>query len=403
MTLPDPKPTQVAILGAGPAGLATALALHQGDPGISVLVVNRAGSRHPRAAETLPPPAEPLLKQLRVWEALVHDGHLPSFGSAAAWGGAQLRTNDYLFHPSQRGWHLDRPRFDRMLARIAADRGIPILDAGGIDSITRLSKTNTAEGTGWRFTLLPSDAGSPRRVIDADVVVDATGRRATFARNAGARRELDDRLVAAARPFEMPEAFLESEHRSLVESFEHGWASLGWTPEGRGIVAFMTDDDLAGEARLRSESQWTAWLEHTPHLKSRLRKARALGPPEFHAAQSGLLDRVTGDDWLAVGDAASTLDPLSSMGVFKALRSGIVASYAIRDRRDGIATGWARFASWVGREYATYLRGRGEFYRAETRWPSAPFWRRRQNLLTFSKHDTCPELENSTFREPLLS
>jgi flavin-dependent dehydrogenase len=44
---------------------------------------------------------------------------------------------------------------------------------------------------------------------------------------------------------------------------------------------------------------------------------------------------VAGDSWLAVGDAASTFDPLSSQGIVKVLRSGVCASYAIADPLTG--------------------------------------------------------------------
>jgi flavin-dependent dehydrogenase len=37
------------------------------------------------------------------------------------------------------------------------------------------------------------------------------------------------------------------------------------------------------------------------------------------------------DSWLAVGDAASTFDLLSSRGIVKALRSGVCPLYAIAD------------------------------------------------------------------------
>ncbi|MGE3311384.1 MAG: FAD-dependent monooxygenase [Limisphaerales bacterium] len=381
---PDPKSVDVAIFGAGPAGLATALALRQAAPRVSVLVIRNEGSGPARTAETLPPPAEPLLKHLGAWDALVRDGHLPSFGSAAAWGGSSLQTHDYIFHPHQRGWHIDRSRFDALLVRIARDHEIPILDAVRADPITLIPQPIPPHGKGWRFAVPSADPKSQGRVIEAGWVVDATGRGAVMARKLGARRELHDRLVAAVRRFQMPRAFLESEHRSLVESFEHGWASLGWTPEGHGIVAFMTDDDLAVAARLRSEERWASWLEHTPHLRSRLRSALPLGPVTIRPAQSGRLDRVSGDRWIAVGDAASTLDPLSSMGVFKALRSGIIASFALRDHLEGIEAAWERYGTWVRREYDGYWGGRTEFYRAERRWPSAPFWRRRQGLLMFS-------------------
>ncbi len=68
-------PSRVIIVGAGPAGMATALLLKDADPNLPVVVLNRTRPRPFRTAETLPPCAEPLLKRLQVWEAFLLGAH----------------------------------------------------------------------------------------------------------------------------------------------------------------------------------------------------------------------------------------------------------------------------------------------------------------------------------------
>lgn len=98
------------------------------------------------------------------------------------------------------------------------------------------------------------------------------------------------------------------------------------------------------------------------------------------AAFDAMLAReaAAGDTWLAVGDAASTFDPLSSQGLVKALRTGVFASFAIADllTRDTDA-GLARYRRYVPEEYASYSRARAKYYNEEHRWPHREFWRRR--------------------------
>jgi flavin-dependent dehydrogenase len=95
------------------------------------------------------------------------------------------------------------------------------------------------------------------------------------------------------------------------------------------------------------------------------------------SAASSRLDRFGGDGWLAVGDAASTFDPVSSHGVFKALRSGILASYAVLDRLDGKA-GWLdKYTLLHAREFDEYRKTWAAVYRREVRWPNETFWSRR--------------------------
>ena len=87
-------------------------------------------------------------------------------------------------------------------------------------------------------------------------------------------------------------------------------------------------------------------------------------------------------DWLAVGDAAATVDPLSSQGILKALRGGIFASYAIGDRLRGDTGALARYARWVAAEHDGDGVARATVYGRERRWADAPFWRRRLTLRT---------------------
>ncbi|MGH7340845.1 MAG: hypothetical protein ACREKH_10180, partial [Candidatus Rokuibacteriota bacterium] len=67
-----------------------------------------------------------------------------------------------------------------------------------------------------------------------------------------------------------------------------------------------------------------------------------------------------------------------SQGIFKALRSGTFASYAIADRLlRADDTGLRRYRCHVREEFEGYLRARERYYGAERRWPASEFWRRR--------------------------
>jgi flavin-dependent dehydrogenase len=76
--------------------------------------------------------------------------------------------------------------------------------------------------------------------------------------------------------------------------------------------------------------------------------------------------------WVAVGDAASAYDPLSSLGICKALESGIRAADALaRHRLD-------EYEAWVRSSFEQYVWTRDAYYALETRWPDSPFWRARR-------------------------
>jgi len=95
------------------------------------------------------------------------------------------------------------------------------------------------------------------------------------------------------------------------------------------------------------------------------------------SACSQRLDPIAGDGWIAVGDAASAFDPLSSMGIMKALRSAVDAAAAILRHLAGERDAFAGYAQTIAADYTRYLDTRTRYYAMEQRWPDAPFWQRR--------------------------
>ncbi|HEV2802893.1 MAG TPA: tryptophan 7-halogenase [Pyrinomonadaceae bacterium] len=356
------------ILGGGPSGTAAALSLRANAPRLRVAVIEQSAYGAARIGETLPPIVQPLLRQLGVWEAFVAEGHLQSYGASSAWGSDELSDNEFIFHTEGRGWHLDRRRFDVMLASEAEARGATLYLGA------RILDTQRTPAGDWRFDVRNREGETIS--VAARFVVDATGRRAAFAALQGAKRVLFDRLLGVSVFFACVSS-ASADTYSVVEAFEEGWWYTALLP-GRGLVAvLMTDADIVRKERLRSSPAWFERLGRTHHIGARCADAASHTEPSVHVAASARLDPLTGDDWLATGDAASTFDPLSSQGVFKALRHGILASYAVCDYFKGVRAGLEKYAALVAGEFEEYLGTRREFYRAEARWPHAPFWQRR--------------------------
>jgi flavin-dependent dehydrogenase len=96
------------------------------------------------------------------------------------------------------------------------------------------------------------------------------------------------------------------------------------------------------------------------------------------SARSQRLDIASGSKWLAIGDAAMALDPLTSQGIAKALEHGRRAASSIVDHIAGDDSSLERFASQVHSDYTAYRVMRTRYYRLETRWPKSLFWKRQQ-------------------------
>ena len=75
--------------------------------------------REPRIGETLPARVRPLLEELELRDAFVAQGHVPSHGIRSAWGTSELLDRPSLLDAYGDGWHVDRARFDALLASSA--------------------------------------------------------------------------------------------------------------------------------------------------------------------------------------------------------------------------------------------------------------------------------------------
>lgn len=142
---------------------------------------------------------------------------------------------------------------------------------------------------------------------------------------------------------------------TYIESTPEGWWYSSALPDGDRLIAFHGDADGREIRRI---------YELGPVLAARgLRGlAGAIGSVEPALASRPKLcaaNRIArtaaGDGWLAAGDSAITLDPLSSQGLFNALATGLEAGMATRGLLDGDDTCATRYAASVGRIWRAYV------------------------------------------------
>jgi len=357
------------VLGAGPAGAATAMELARS--GLTVLIVDASAGRGDKIGESLPPSVGPLLDRLGLREALLATQPLACYGNRSSWGGdGGLVEHDFIRDPLGHGWRVDRRRFDAALIEAACAAGATYRCR------TRMVDAVVAEGAGWRLRL-----AGPRGAtqLTAGFVVDASGRASAFGRRQGARRCRSDRLVAVVA-FLVPEGPPASDAATLVEAARDGWWYSGLLPDGRLATAFVSEPDLLLLHDIRTVDGWQTLVGATEHTQARIGEHdyRLVAPPRLVAADSALLSPVAGEGWLAVGDAAASFDPLSSHGIGAALWSGEQAAGALRRFLTGDAAALTVYAETVARSYGSYLWMQHAYYQAEVRWHDALFWRRRR-------------------------
>jgi flavin-dependent dehydrogenase len=358
----------VLIVGGGPAGLSTAVELAR--LGTAAWVVERSRYNDVRVGEHLQPSG---VLQLRAAERTLNmplDVHVVSAGIEAYWGSGAPNYTDYLFHPGQHGLNLSRPRFDADLARTCERAGATVLRSA---TLMRARKASA----GWDADIAVDGKTTSCAV---SVVVDASGRAARFARSQGAKVHADDRMVAVVAIGHGADN--ETTTRSLVETAEIGWWYSSRIGPTQSICMLVTDDDLLPKgAHACLTPWWLNQLERTDHTRRRTPRVDPSQRLIVRSARSQHLDIASGSGWLAVGDAAMALDPLTSQGIAKALEHGRRAASSIVDYIAGDDSSMERLASQVCSDYAAYRVTRTRYYRLETRWPKSRFWKRRQEEL----------------------
>jgi flavin-dependent dehydrogenase len=382
----------VAIIGGGPTGSAAALTLLRYSK-LRPVVYERSSYDVWRVGETLSPGVFPLLSYLDAQSVLTDRGQRRAYATSAAWGNADVVSRDFLFTGGGDAWHLDRAEFDASLARLIVERGGTVLTG------TALAAENISPG--WTIgtpasrRLMPAastpplsssvperqrgtlpasageDAGAP---IHARFVIDATGRHAAFARAQGAHATLEDHLTGLVAIFE---GGVDDRSATLVEAVEDGWWYSARLPANRMVVAFMTDADIIRASHLQMRDAWLAHLDNAHATRARVGDAQRQQGPIVCPAHSQILDPISGDGWIAAGEAAVSFDPLSSMGIGYAIASGVQAARIAASSLNGDTEHAQLFGADIRKHYEAYLARRKAYYALEQRWPDSPFWMRR--------------------------
>jgi flavin-dependent dehydrogenase len=343
----------VSIVGAGPAGLATAICC--AEAGLKVCVLER--SIFPRACvgESVHPGAEALFHRLRIAEDVASAGFLRYSG---IWVSRDGKKDFQAFGGSAQepweGFHLWRPEFDQILLKRARAAGAVCIEECNLSQAEVIN----------RKVKIHSSAGP----IESSVVVDGSGR---------------SRWLARQWQFK-----LETYSRTLIAHY--GYQERGWRTYPEGPLFVPRRDGWDWTARVRTDLyQWISLRSGRHKIVNEFpscefQQSREVGPQRGADVTWRLVAEPAGRHHFLVGDACAVLDPSSSHGMIRALSSGILAATCISEvLRQGfrnygrVVQGYCTWQRKWFQKDSSVLRNLSEWAKVANSWSKAsmPSWR----------------------------
>ncbi|MBL8228370.1 MAG: NAD(P)/FAD-dependent oxidoreductase [Bryobacterales bacterium] len=293
------------VIGAGPTGCVAAKLLARWGHRVALL-----SRRAPpvNVAESLPPSAATILQLAGAEAAVHHSAFSRCHGNVAWWGAGEPRRETYP--EDSAGYHIRRAQFDD---RLRGDVAELLFDAP-VKEVRRVAS---------EFEVRTAD-----RTYRAPFLLDCSGRAGVVARDYRIRNDAQ-RTIGVAAIWTQGQAFPVETTYTLIEAYPDGWAwgiPLSLTEIYAGaILDSQQTDRLTGSGL---DAMLAAEINKTHAFRELLRNAE---PVEVASCGASTYDsRSYSDDGLfLVGDAASTVDPISSFGLKKGLTSAWLAAVCV--------------------------------------------------------------------------
>jgi flavin-dependent dehydrogenase len=371
-----PPRYDVVVVGGAIAGTSTAILLRRWHPDLSVLVLEKDTAFDRKVGEsTVEISAYFLTRVLKLYDYLTREQIAKQGFRYWFWNGDVTRLREASeVGPTQLArtpsFQIDRARLDEHLIGLASSEGAEVLRPA------RAVEIRLRDETGGDDNLVVVERCGERFPVRAGWVVDATGRAATIARKKGLLRpleahqtasiwarfrgvkDLDGRDVAGTDP---ADPFVRSvvAARRLATNHFVGLGYWIWFIPLRGgetSVGIVWDKRIVDPKGTTPEERLLSFLDGNPLTKELLEKAEIVpGDTHYYGHLPYVNDRVAGDGWSLVGDAAGFLDPFYSPGLDQMAFSVSWTLELIRRNRTLPPADFATEVELHNRRYGRYL------------------------------------------------
>jgi flavin-dependent dehydrogenase len=309
----------VAIIGGGPA--ASTLAFLLARKGVRVGIWHKPKSVPLIVGESLVPAIIPMLRTLGV------EDEVRTFSELKPGATFNLTPEiafsfffENLVGLPRYAYNVPRDKFDSALLAAATRAGATVFET--------TAELHNPTGTD-RIELTGATLETAKRFFDAapDLIVDATGRMRLLPKLLGipskSGRRKDVALFA-----HVDRTHLDHAGHVHTTRLERGWSWRIPLP-GRVSLGMVVPAEHLPQFGDTSESRYDNLLKHDPHLRHVAGDAKRLTPVMEYMNYQLVSERIVGDGWVLLGDAAGFIDPVFSSGLFLGMNGAFLLADAI--------------------------------------------------------------------------
>lgn len=356
------KVFDVVVIGAGPAGCTAACRLAQ--LGHSVALIEKQAFPREHVGESIPRSVLPLLHVIEADQCISEAGFLQTHSSLIRWttrAGTILRDAEGEPH-----FQVQRALFDQLLLEHAKRNGVKVFQPA--EAHVRLDD----EGK-WHTQIKRSG-----QEFVSPVLLDASGRQVMY----GKRKRYSPPTLAVVGY--LKEKIQNKAQVSRVEALDNGW--LWCAPLANGFVATAAFIDSKWFKHQNGKSLTSVLFEQfaQSHLFQHFLDCPLQSSVRAYDVSVLAAEQTMTQGLIRVGDAALSMDPLSSQGglmaIASSLQAALLANTLLRypERRE-LAERFSEITQFERLQH--HLQTLAAFYREKHDETDTSFWRSRADIM----------------------